>query len=357
MNGQGENTNANANTNTNTITITNSSNQAQAPQNNERQGVAPGELLRGAGNRIVDQQEQMNAELTNFLPHSLLFRRLEGIEKELDLLLKDRHFTFQEYSKMGQTSNVAKKLRISVFNTFDNTEPVYCTSEQERVHRLIEPPHWTLRIEGGLVNDEKEEDYIQGAPKFSNFVKSLYIELDREAYPDNWAIEWNKSQFMGETDGFEFKRVGDTETIVNIFLVLDYHGKFKVVPTLAQELGLSQQAVFSKAHVLHSLWKYIRARNLQDPQNPQKVNCNTNLKQLFKKDCLLYSEMPQLLAQYLVPPGPIQIQHEIQVRGPLMESTYEVPFDLPPPNSLPISKEIEAIDQKVTYFLIRTLKF
>lgn len=83
-------------------------------------------------------------------------------------------------------------------------------------------PQWQLKIEGRLLDEVCVRcglractyalfDCLQSGTKvddksklrFSNFFKSLVVELDREVYgPDSHLAEWHRSNDQEEMDGF-----------------------------------------------------------------------------------------------------------------------------------------------------------
>jgi len=219
---------------------------------------------------------------------------------------------------------------------------------------INEPPSWTLRIEGKLIEDIQ---YPGKSPKFSSFFKKLFVQLDKTTYPSNWYIEWDKYDTLGDYDGFEIKRTGSTETIVHIFLQLD-QGKYKVNPVLLTELGLPLRT-YSKTAIILSLWQYARNNKLQEPSTPSKINSNVALKSILGVASFTYPDIPKLLQEHLGPPDPIQLFYKIRTQGPVIEQCYEfsvdVPNPLPPFNTDPNRAEIDKIDEQI-HALIQQIK-
>jgi len=246
---------------------------------------------------------------------------------------------------------ITKKLRLCIYNTYDNQGAAYCTTDQERIHRIKDPPSWTLRIEGKILDDNVgSRGQKSNTPKFSAFFKKIFIQLDKDEYPNEWHIEWNKDETVGETDGFEIKRIGSKDTLAHLFFHLDCPAKYKVSPHLAQELKLSQGS-FTKTHVILTLWHYIRGNKLQDPNNPSKVICNQHLQKIFGVPFITYHDIPRLLLQHLGPPDPIQLNFLIKTQGTPVEQYYEIQVELPnpmPPFNTDCNKaEIDKLDERI----------
>jgi SWI/SNF-related matrix-associated actin-dependent regulator of chromatin subfamily D len=189
------------------------------------------------------------------------------------------------------------------------------------------------------------------AIKFSSFFKKLFIQLDKDEYPSDWHIEWNKHDTVGDFDGFEMKRTGPSTT-AHIFLFLQSdQGKYRVNPALLSELGLPV-APYTKTTLILTLWNYVRNRKLQEPTTPTKVMCNQALKTILGVNTFTYHDIPKLLTEHIGPPDPIQISYTIRTQGEVVEQWYEFPVDVPVPhppfNVDPATKpEIEAIDDKI----------
>lgn len=67
---------------------------------------------------------------------------------------------------------------------------------------------WKLRVEGRILNNEKEEDLLEGpsSKKFLNYFEKIRVEFPGGEYP---AVEWvkAKNEKGSEFDCFELSRV------------------------------------------------------------------------------------------------------------------------------------------------------
>jgi SWI/SNF-related matrix-associated actin-dependent regulator of chromatin subfamily D len=300
-----------------------------------------------------DKEDQILQEIRGVLPHSKLFGRLLAFEKYIDSHIKKRQIHIAEALPRthNQTATQMRKLLMCISHTFENTEALYLSSPKESLPSRGSPS-WTLRIEGYLMDDPRAKPTTP--KKFSSFFRKIFIQLDKDLYPDNWCTEWNRDNTLGEWDGFEVKRRGDKESIVHIFLHLDYKPqRYKVAPALANLLKLHDN--YTKTHIILSLWQYIRQQKLQDPEHRSTVILDEPLRQIFGCQKIDYMDVPKLLQPLLGPPEPIQLSYQIRLsRDPTatFEQWYEVPVDvetLPFQVTLPsLNKpELEELNQKI----------
>eukprot|EP00252_Welwitschia_mirabilis_P005363 TRINITY_DN15868_c0_g1_i1.p1 TRINITY_DN15868_c0_g1~~TRINITY_DN15868_c0_g1_i1.p1 ORF type:complete len:307 (+),score=80.65 TRINITY_DN15868_c0_g1_i1:335-1255(+) len=56
-----------------------------------------------------------------------------------------------------------------------------------------------------------------------------------------------------------------------------------------------------RPQVVKQIWVYIRANNLQDPQNKRKILCDDKLRKVFKKDSVDMFEMNKVLSKHIYP--------------------------------------------------------
>ena len=138
-------------------------------------------------------------------------------------------------------------------------------------------PSWTLRIQGKMIDPPNAKKFSGHQPKFSNFIKKIIIELkrDEEIYPDGNTVEWEKRPGDPETDGFEVKRQGDSDTKVKILVYLDRHPeKFKLSPALGHLLDIQMDTM---SNVLLAIWQYVKVNKLLDPEDSRCINCDEAL--------------------------------------------------------------------------------
>jgi chromatin remodeling complex protein RSC6 len=135
--------------------------------------------------------------------------------------------------------------------------------------------------------------------------------------------------------------VGDKESIIHIFLYLDYKPqRYRVAPPLANLLKLHDN--YTKTHIILCLWHYIRVsecceccrcrccydwctywyfirewwieqqHKLQSSQKRSTVIADEALKQIFGVSQFDYMDVPKLLQPLLGPPEPIQLSYHIK---------------------------------------------
>jgi SWI/SNF-related matrix-associated actin-dependent regulator of chromatin subfamily D len=142
-------------------------------------------------------------------------------------------------------------------------------------------PSWTLRIQGKMIDPPNAKKIPGHPPKFSNFIKKIIIELkrDEEIYPEGNTIEWEKRPGDPETDGFEVKRQGDSDTQVKILVYLDRHPeKFKLSPALGHLLDIQMDTM---SNVLLAIWQYVKVNKLLDPEDPRCIKCDEALTSVY----------------------------------------------------------------------------
>ena len=71
-------------------------------------------------------------------------------------------------------------------------------------------------------------------------------------------LQWINHTGSPQTDGFEVKRLGDTNLPVKIFLFPKHEPeRFRVSKELEELLGIS---IDTKSNILCALWRYIKVR-------------------------------------------------------------------------------------------------
>ncbi|KAG9455286.1 hypothetical protein H6P81_008190 [Aristolochia fimbriata] len=234
---------------------------------------------------------------------------------------------------------IQKTLRIYVFNTYANqtrTIPEKPNSE---------PPSWSLKIIGRILEDSVDADSAGGIPKpspsypkFSSFFKRITITLDPMLYPDNPTIIWEHARSPALHEGFEIKRKGDKEFVANIRLEMNYvPEKFKLSPPLMEVLGIE---VDTRPRIVAAIWHYVKAKKLQNPSDPSYFACDPPLRKVFGEEKVKFSHVSQKISSHLSPPQPIHLEHKIKLSGnqPAANPCYDVVVDIP----FPIQREMSA---------------
>lgn len=251
----------------------------------------------------------------------------------MDAALTRKKVDIQE--AMRNPPCIQKTLRIFVFNTFANQSGDSSA------------PTWTLKIVGRILEDgeEAEQPGVLAHrmpplyPKFSAFFKRVTISLDKRLYPDNNVITWENSRSSATHEGFEVKRKGDKEFSAQIRLEMNYvPEKFMLSPVLREVLGIQ---VDTRARIVSAIWHYVKARKLQNQNDPSYFHCDQALQKVFGEDKVRFSMVSQKISQHLFPPQVILLEHMIKLSGnsPVGSACYDVMVDVP----FPIQRELNAL--------------
>jgi SWI/SNF-related matrix-associated actin-dependent regulator of chromatin subfamily D len=284
------------------------------------------------------QEKQLHEKVAAILLESALYTQLLEFEARVDSALVRKKVDIQEALK--NSPSIQKTLRIYVFNTFSNQMKTIPKKPN------AEPPTWTLKIVGRILEDGVDPDQpgiLQKTnllyPKFSSFFKRVTISLDQRLYPDNHMIIWEQARSPAPHEGFEVKRKGDKEFSVNIRLEMNYlPEKFKLSPALTEVLGIE---VETRPRVIAAIWHYVKARKLQNPNDPSFFNCDPPLQKVFGEDKMKFTMVSQKISQHLFAPQPIHLEHKIKLSGnmPAGNACYDVLVDIP----FPIQRELSAL--------------
>jgi SWI/SNF-related matrix-associated actin-dependent regulator of chromatin subfamily D len=283
-------------------------------------------------------EKQLQDKVASILPESALYTQLLEFEGRVDAALSRKKVDIQEALK--NPSCVQKTLRIYVFNTFANQIRTIPKKPN------AEPPTWTLKIVGRILEDGVDPDQpgvVQKSnplyPKFSSFFKRVTISLDQRLYPENPLIIWENARSPAPHEGFEVKRKGDKEFTANIRLEMNYvPEKFKLSPALMEVLGIE---VDTRPRIIAAIWHYVKARKLQTPNDPAFFNCDPPLQRVFGEERMKFTMVSQKISQHLFPPQPIHLEHKIRLSGnsPSGTACYDVVVDVP----FPIQRELSAL--------------
>ncbi|KAI4348307.1 hypothetical protein L6164_009042 [Bauhinia variegata] len=283
-------------------------------------------------------EKQLQEKVAAILPESALYTQLLEFESRVDAALTRKKVDIQEALKNPPCNQ--KTLRIYVFNTFANQIRTIPTKPN------AEPPTWTLKIVGRILEDGIDPDQpgvVQKSnplyPKFSAFFRRVTISLDQRLYPDNHIIMWENARSPAPHEGFEVKRKGDKEFTVHIRLEMNYvPEKFKLSPALTEVLGIE---VDTRPRIIAAIWHYVKARKLQNPNDPSYFHCDIPLQKVFGEEKMKFTMVSQKISQHLFPPQPILLEHKIKLSGnsPAGTACYDVLVDVP----FPIQRELSAL--------------
>ncbi|XP_021888240.1 SWI/SNF complex component SNF12 homolog [Carica papaya] len=167
---------------------------------------------------------------------------------------------------------------------------------------------------------------------------------------------WEQARSPAPHEGFEVKRKGDQEFTVNIRLEMNYvPEKFKLSPALMEVLGIE---VDTRPRIIAAIWHYVKARKLQNPNDPSFFSCDVALQKVFGEEKMKFTMVSQKISQHLTPPPPIHLEHKIKLSGssPAGTACYDVLVDVPFPIQRELSillanaeknKEIEACEEAI----------
>nr|XP_043617775.1 SWI/SNF complex component SNF12 homolog [Erigeron canadensis] len=298
------------------------------------------ELTPGQRNKKKQKlpEKQLLERVARILPQSALYTELVEFESRVDAALARKKMDIQDAIKNPPC--IQKTLRIYVFNTFANQDRKIPAKPNE------EPPSWTMKIIGRILEEGLDPDQagiMQTSnplyPKFSAFFKRVTISLDQRLYPDNHMIVWDSARTPTPHEGFEVKRKGDKEFNANIRLEMNYvPEKYKLSAALMEVLGIE---VDTRSRIIAAIWHYVKARKLQNADDPSYFNCDPALKKVFGEDKMKFTFVSQKISQHLSPPQPIHLEHKIKLSGnsPAGNACYDVLVDVP----FPVQRELNAL--------------
>ncbi|KAJ7945714.1 SWI/SNF complex component SNF12-like [Quillaja saponaria] len=263
-------------------------------------------------------EKQIPEKVAAVLPESALFAQLVEFEARIDASLARKKFDLQE--SLRNPPSVPKTLRIYVYNTFENQMPT--VSEKNNA----EDPSWSLKITGRILEN------------------------------DNHVILWENARSPVLHEGFEVKRKGDREFNSIIRIEMNYKPeKFKLSTQMTEVLGIE---IETRPRIIAALWHYVKARKLQNPNDPSFFICDPPLKRLFGEEKMKFSMVAQKISEHLSQPQHVHLEHKIKLCGSCPSGTacYDVLVDVPFPLEKDIStflenterhKEIDACDELI----------
>ncbi|CAL9185877.1 unnamed protein product [Musa hybrid cultivar] len=280
-------------------------------------------------------EKQLPDRVAALLPESALYTQLLEFEARVDAALARKKIDIQEALK--SPPSMQRTLRIYVFNTFANQTRTIPEPKN------AEPPSWSLKIVGRILEDGVDPDPVGGLPKpnpiypkFSSFFKRVTITLDPSLYPENPTILWEQARLPTAHEGFEIKRMGDKEFTASIKLEMNYNPeKFRLSPPLIEVLGIE---VDTRARIIAGIWQYVKAKKLQNPTDPSYFACDPPLRKVFGEDKMKFAMVSQKISPHLSPPQPIHLEHKIRLsgNGAVGNACYDVLVDVP----FPLQKEM-----------------
>lgn len=296
------------------------------------------------------------AKVEALVPDAKLYQELRDIERRLDAVMTRKRFDIQNAINKG--FKMKRTLRVFISNI--SSDQPWQTTNKKLDHHAFDfdtgaIPTWTLHIEGRLLDNT---DVVQEQQKFSNFIKSIVVELDKDnrSYANGNIAKWHKSSSNLKFDGLEIKRRGDMNIDVRILIYLnEYPEKYKLSPKLSQILDMKSE---SRPEIIMGLWEYIKFHKLQDDEEKRIINCDNNLKEIFAMDRIFFPKIPEMINKHLLPPDPIVIKYTICTDKDfnMSEIAYDIEVDIDDPirqkmanilASFSSQKKIEELDDQI----------
>jgi SWI/SNF-related matrix-associated actin-dependent regulator of chromatin subfamily D len=279
--------------------------QSQAPNS------TPSIVTQSTSSRHLDRSMTLPIDFP--LPEGDIFRRILDVEAKMDFYLHKAQLRLQRAlsDPIRQTFTSSRILRFTVSNTHEG-QPII---DGQEVTYQGKEPSWSIRLSGRLLDAQGNMATGTGTKKMSSFFKSIVVQLDRNEFPNQWNIVWNRSRSADDVDTFTFTHKSRRESTVNIYLYPANHQSgpetFSPSPALREALDLTSPH-YSRQDLLIAIWRYIRQHELQDPMRKSSVRCNEALKGIFDLDGFEYDDLPDLLQGQMLTAEPIHIPYQIR---------------------------------------------
>ncbi|KAI8822160.1 SWI/SNF-related matrix-associated actin-dependent regulator of chromatin subfamily D member 1 [Fimicolochytrium jonesii] len=311
-------------------------------------GAASSKKRKKPAERVLPKQ------IEAYIPESKLYTQMQEFERKLDTTISRKKLDMMEQkSQMKPTKRV---LRVFLSNLA--SDQFADVTEEEDLFSLetMRAPSWTLRIEGRLLDLPASRKPQVNPPKFSSFVRSVVVELERDGnlYPEDNVIEWHRMDGTPECDGFEIKRKGDSNVNAKIMIYLENKPeKFKLSPPLAKLLDIHTDTA---ANVIIALWQYVKFQKLQEPDDKRQINCDEQLRNILGMSRVSFSQIPELLRAHFSPPDPVILNYTITTdkEHHVHQFAYDIDVEVASPAdggdvvAPNITKDIGALDEKIT---------
>lgn len=325
-------------------------------------------------------EKKLPVEVEEIFPEAYsIYERLLEKERQLDLRLVKKQLDIQEAS--FKTFKVKKNIKIFASSSFV-VEVASKTDAADAATKI--DVFWNVRIDGrvadvslpatttmaGVNARNAQANAAANVPtqkKFSNYLKSLYVELDALKYPQDGLIEWTKVPMSAETDGFEIKRrlthnlMGTDGTEVQrftlavpikIFAQFDWgQEKFRLSAPLAAVLA---RDIDSKPNIIMGLWQYIKLHKLQDADDRRCVCCDAALQRVFGAAKIAFAAIPEHIVRHIGPVPPVALDYTLLLPVEYTPSTRSAVACTPPHNKTLLYAATIDVDEH-TRFKLPTL--
>ncbi|RKO97553.1 hypothetical protein CXG81DRAFT_10939 [Caulochytrium protostelioides] len=323
-----------------------------------------------------------------YVPEAPLYTALQDFEKKLDAVMSRTQLDAMDaLPKAGRPSR--RRLRVFVSNwaahqpraapmaaaadgspatappaLSEMGDPNLVRDVYERETGKI--PSWALRVEGRLLEvaaGRRTKAHGPGgaaaSPKFSSLIDRMVVQLDRDpaVYPDGATVQWQPTAGAPDCDGFEIKRLGDTDVKCKILLYLRHQPeRTKLAPALAALLDIKAD---TRENVTLALWQYIKGHRLQDEEDKRAVRCNAALAAVLGVPRFELRHLVDVVSPLLLPPDPVVIDYTIRVDRPytVAKFAYDLDVELDDPQRAqrrrvafgagPVAQDLAALDDKM----------
>ncbi|KAJ3117705.1 SWI/SNF complex component snf12 [Phlyctochytrium bullatum] len=274
-------------------------------------------------------------KIDSYVPEAKLYSELCDLESRLDATIIRKRQDIHEAST--RPLKTLRTLRIYLANLAFNQggDDPMTTGDVDNANI----PSWTLQIQGRLL-DPPNSRKLSNQPKFSTFVRSIIVHLDRDPalYPEGNVIEFRRSPGFAEFDGVEVKRKGDSDVRAKIYIYLESNPeKYVVTDALRELIGVS---VDTKSNIIMALWQYIKINKLQDVDDKTLIKLDDALSSIFKVQRISLSQLPDVVMGFLRPCEPVYIEYTIKVdqEYTLSNIAYDVEVEVDDPVTAQMNK-------------------
>lgn len=160
--------------------------------------------------------------------------------------------------------------------------------------------------------EQYEEEEKIGSDNAKKEVES--IEMEEEGNDNNGAQEKEAEEEEGSDEEINLKKNRKSDKVDKIVKRKGGFSKPSALSPQLQELvGVPELA---RTEVVKKIWAYIREKNLQNPDNRKKINCDKILRAIFQVDTVDMFKMNKLLSKHI---WPIEMEEVTLVKSPKME--------------------------------------
>jgi len=288
------------------------------------------------------------APIIGGVPESAQYHELKYLERKLDSVIAAKQLKLQD--ALSRPAKIPFKLRLFVSNTVEDAKGA-APVEGEQV--------WNLRVEGRLMEEDEKGNLVKLSDaryrrKMSAFFERIFVQLT-----DGSTFEWIASDAAaGASDGFELSHdsIGPCSAIL-LLTLKNEPAKFKLTRPLSRLIGLHTA---TEATVVEAVWKYIKLKSLQDPDDPELINMDPAMTQVFSLRDLEITKMsmwdiPARLKTMLLPAEPVKLEYTFDPRIPRRD-VYDLEVEIDDVNRVAINnfvmpqqglRDLGAIDQKI----------